>query len=217
MFPLGQGGSGKTAIVQEIVLPAVDFIFPPEQPNGSSSIIVCSSWAQAQNISTDVYKAVSCHNATAMRVQSYRNKDMLPETKQAVLEAKLNSKRALVIEEVSMISPALYNMLLYRFYHGRKKRWHVTQERHYVQRKCAFGRMPLKLHLGDFLQLRPTAAMSLLTDMNALAHKTEDKQVPAEFQDAAKLFLATEHCYELFATNRFRNDESGRQLKEHPK
>ena len=74
--------------------------------------------------------------------------------------------------------------------------------------------MPLKLHLGDFLQLRPTAAMSLLTDMNALAHKTEDKQVPAEFQDAAKLFLATEHCYELTTTNRFRNDENGRQLKE---
>ena len=66
----------------------------------------------------------------------------------------------LVIEEVSMISPALYNMLLYRFYHGRKKRWQVTQERHYVQRKWAFGRMPLKLHLGDFLQLRPTAAIS---------------------------------------------------------
>ena len=56
--------------------------------------------------------------------------------------------------------------------------------------------------------------MSLLTDMNALAHKTEDRQVPAEFQDAAQLFLATEHCYELTTTNRFRNDESGRQLKE---
>ena len=105
---MGQGGSGKTAIVQEIVLPAVDFIFPPEQPNWSSSIIVCSSWAQAQNISTDVFKAVSCHNATCMRVQSYRNKDMLPEAKQVVLEAKLKSKKALIIKEVSMISPALH-------------------------------------------------------------------------------------------------------------
>ena len=209
---MGQGGSGKTAIVQEILLPAIDFIFPPEQPDGSSSLIVCSSWAQAQNISTDVFKAVSCHNATCMRVQSYRNKEMLPEGKQAVLEAKLNPIRALIIEEVSMISPALYNMLLYRFYHGRKNRWQVTQERHYVQRKCAFGRMPLKLHLGDFLQLRPTAAMSLLTDMNALSN--QDKDVPAEFQDAQKLFLATEHCYELTFTNRFRDDEGGRQLKE---
>ena len=33
---LGQGGSGKTAIVQEIVLPAVDFIFPPEPPDTTS-------------------------------------------------------------------------------------------------------------------------------------------------------------------------------------
>ena len=139
---------------------------------------------------------------------------MLPETKKAALEAKLNPKRALVTEEVSMISPALYNMLLYRFYHGRKDRWQIKQERHYVQRKCAFGRMPLELHLGDFLQLRPTAAMSLLTDMNALSYQKEDKQVAAEFQDAAKLFLATEHCYELTTTNRFRSDEGGRQLKE---
>ena len=137
---------------------------------------------------------------------------MLPEGKQAILEAKLNPIRALIIEEVSMISPALYNMLLYRFYHGRKNRWQVTQERHYVQRKWAFGRMPLKLHLEDFLQLRPTAAMSLLTDMDALSN--QDKDVPAEFQDAQKLFLATEHCYELTFTNRFRDDEGGRQLKE---
>jgi len=211
---MGQGGSGKTAIVQEIVLPAVDIIFPPEQPQGSSSIIVCSSWAQAQNISTAVHKAVSCHNATLMRVQSYRNSDMLPEAKKTALEAKLSPKRLLVIEEVSMISPALYNMLLYRFYHGRKDRWQIKQERHYVQRNWAFGRMPLKLHLGDFLQLRPTAAMSLLTDMNTLSYKTEDRNVPAEFQDAAKLFLATENCYELTTTNRFRNDEGGRELKE---
>ena len=90
-----------------------------------------------------------------MRVQSYRNRDMLPEEKKTALEAKLAPKRLLVIEEVSMISPALYNMLLYRSYHGRKDRWQIKQERHYVQRKCAFGRMPLKLHLGDFLQLRP--------------------------------------------------------------
>ena len=44
---MGQGGSGKTAIVQEIVLPAMDFIFPPENVGDSSSMIVCSSWAQA--------------------------------------------------------------------------------------------------------------------------------------------------------------------------
>jgi len=211
---MGQAGSGKTTVVQEIVLPAVDFIFPPEQRTGSSSIVVCASWAQAQTMSTTPHKAVSCHNATFMRVQSYRNKDMLPKISQAALEARLNPKRALIIEEVSMIPPSIYNMLLYRFYHGRKKRWQVTQERLYTQPKCAFGRMPLKLHVGDFLQIRPTGAMSLLTDMDALTDKTEDKQIPPEYQNAAKLFLATEHCYELTGANRFRDDEGGRQLKE---
>jgi len=117
---MGQGGSGKTAIVQEIVLPAVDFLFPPEVPGASSSIIVCSSWAQAQTISTLDHKAVSCHNATMMRVQSYRNTHMLPGQNKAALERKLCPKRLLVIEEVSMISPSLYNMLLFRFYHGRR-------------------------------------------------------------------------------------------------
>ena len=116
---MGQGGSGKTAIVQEIVLPAVDFVFPPETPGSTSSIIVCSSWAQAQNISTLTHKAVSCHNAAMMRVQSLRNSQMSPGEKKAALARKLCPKRLLVIEEVSMISPALYNMLLYRFFHAR--------------------------------------------------------------------------------------------------
>ena len=125
---MGQGGSGKTAIVQEIVLPAIDFLFPPEAPGSSSSIIVCSSWAQAQNISTVKHKAVSCHNAAMMRVQSLRNAHMSPGEKKAALERKLGHKRLLVIEEVSMISPALYNMLLYRFYHGRQGLRHQRRD-----------------------------------------------------------------------------------------
>ena len=64
---VGQGGSGKTAIVQEIVLPALDVIFPPQPPDASSSLILCASWAQAENISTEVHRAVSCHNAAGMR------------------------------------------------------------------------------------------------------------------------------------------------------
>ena len=78
---MGQGGSGKTAIVQEIVLPAMDFVFQPDDPGESSCIIVCSSWAQAQNISTLRHKAVSCHNAAMMRVESLRNANMLPGPK----------------------------------------------------------------------------------------------------------------------------------------
>ncbi len=156
---------------------------------------------------------MSCHNAAMMRVQSLRNRDMLPGTCKTALENKLSAKRLLVIEEVSMISPALCNMLLYRFYLGRKKRWEIAQERFYVQ-GCTYCLWPLVLYLGDFLQLRPTAGASLLEDMVALARDPEARDVPVEFQDAARFFLQTSHCYELPTTNRFRNDEGGRQLKE---
>ena len=119
---VGQGGSGKTAIVQEIVLPVIDFIFPPEPPDTTSCLMVCASWAQAENISTEVHKAVSCHNAAGMRVGGLRNRDMIgltPATK-VNLQRRWNSKRCLVVEEVSMMSPALFNMLLYRSWMVRK-------------------------------------------------------------------------------------------------
>ena len=152
---MGQGGSGKTAIVQDIVLPVIDFLFPPEEPGDSSSLIVCSSWAQAENISTPTHKAVSCHNAAMLRVQSLRNSSMLPGPKKAALERRWGAKWLLVVEEISMISPAYYNMLLYRSYHGREARWEVTAERLYDKLEGAFGRMPIVIHLGDFLKLRP--------------------------------------------------------------
>ena len=73
---MGEGGSGKTAIVQEIVLPAIDFIFPPEKPKTTSSLIVCASWAHAKNTSTSVHTVASCHNAGGVRPGSLRNHDM---------------------------------------------------------------------------------------------------------------------------------------------
>ena len=113
---IGQGGSGKTAIVQEIVLPVIDFIFPPELPDPTSSLMVCASWAQAENISTEVLRGVSCHNAAGMRPGSIRNRDMhamTPATK-ANLRRRWNSMRCLILEEVSMISDAQRNMFTYR-------------------------------------------------------------------------------------------------------
>ena len=79
MLLMGQGGSGKTAVVQEIVLPAMDFLFPPDPTDGGSpTLIVCAKWSQAENISTDTHKAVSCHRAALMGIGSHRNSAMLP-------------------------------------------------------------------------------------------------------------------------------------------
>ena len=48
---LGQGGSGKTHVVQHIVAKVVDFIWPPEHVEDSKLLIVAFSNAQAKNIS----------------------------------------------------------------------------------------------------------------------------------------------------------------------
>ena len=152
---MGQGGSGKTALVQEIVLPVLDFLFPVDASSNppQTSLIVCASWAQAENISTAKHKAVSCHNAAMLCVQSLRNKHMAPGEKKSALERKWGNKRCLIIEEVGTISPALLNMLLYRSFHGRAERWDVSEPM-YDKLEGAFGRMPLVILLGDFLQLR---------------------------------------------------------------
>ena len=77
---LGQGGSGKTAVVQDIWLAVMDFLFPPDESATppKSSLIVCASWAQAENISNKEHKAITIHKASSMRVQSMRNADMAP-------------------------------------------------------------------------------------------------------------------------------------------
>ena len=64
-----------------------------------------------------------------------------------------------------MMSQALYNMLLYRSFLGRYKRWQVEQTE-YDKRTGTMGRMPITIKLGDFLQKRPTDASSLLDDMS---------------------------------------------------
>ena len=165
---MGQSGSGKTAIVQEIVLPAMDNLFPVEPGGRPSSLIVCAKWSQAENISTPEHKAVSCHKAGLIRVQSYKNRDMLAGDKSRALKRTWEPLRCLVLEEVSMISPYLYNMLAYRSFLGRANQWEVS-EQDYDQLKGAFGRMPIVIHLGDFLQLKSTGSnVSLIADFNEL-------------------------------------------------
>ena len=205
MLLIGEGGTGKTAIVQEIVLPAADFIFPMQEPTSKPSLIVCAKWSQAENISTKTHKAVSCHRAGLIGVQSYRNAHMHPRAKKRALTRAWDEKRVLVIEEVGTVAPPLYNMLLYRSWHGRAEKYDVP-EPEYDKLSGAFGRVPIKVHLGDFLQLKPTASnLSLVSNVRAMEAAGLLKEVPAEYQQAMRLFCQIPMCFELKATNRFKD------------
>ena len=199
---LGQAGSGKTAVVQDVCIPAIDFLFPTTAGKESSILIVCSKWSQAENISTPTHKAVTCHRAGLVGVQSFRNKELLPGDKKAALVRAWTSRRALIIEEVSMVAPPLYNMLLYRSFHGRREHWCI-EESEYDKLSGAFGRMPIVIQLGDFLQLKPTgSSVSLITDPKEL-EKQVNYDYPVEYQQAMKLFCSTPLCFEFQASNRF--------------
>jgi hypothetical protein len=109
---LGQGGSGKTHVVQKLVFPAVEFIWPPVSRAEPTLIVVASSNAQAKNISTQTVKGRTIHNASGMRVQKLTNDRMRPGNKQASLTKFWDHARVLVIEECSMVAALWYNMWL---------------------------------------------------------------------------------------------------------
>ena len=83
---------------------------------------------------------------------------------------------------------------------------HAVTESNYSRPGCSFGRCPIVIHLGDFLQLKPTAALSLVTDINA---KNDDgsyvlEEPPdLEIQNAIKVFKRIPCIIELQGTKRF--------------
>ena len=97
---LGQGGGGKTHVVQRLVFEAVAFIWPAANALEPTLMVVAASNAQAKNISTADHKARTIHNASCMRVQSYAIKDMKPGSKQDALAKLWSNVVVLVMEEV---------------------------------------------------------------------------------------------------------------------
>ena len=101
-----------------------------------------------------------------MRVQKLSNDRMRPGNKQASLSKFWGQAKVLVIEECSMVAALWYNMLDVRSMHGRSLS-HDVYETTYKKPGHHFGRIPIVIHLGDFLQLAPTANISLIEDVNA--------------------------------------------------
>ena len=203
MLLLGQGGSGKTHIVQNIVFPVVEFIWPAGEQ--STLMVVAAKNVQAKNISTDTVRAKTLHAASLLGVQSLTNSNMAACSKEQALQKLWSQIRVLVIEEISMVSAFLYNMLNFRSMLGRRSMFGVDVNT-YTKTGCAFGRVPIILHLGDFFQLRPTAQVSLLDDLNEQDEggKFKHVEVPAEVQHAQKLFASIPDVFELRGTMRFK-------------
>ena len=139
-------------------------------------------------------------------IQSYRNANILLGDEKQALQRRWEHLRCLVLEEVSMIGPDLYNLLLYRSFYGRQTRWKV-KESEYDKSTGAFGRMPITIHLGDFLQKKPIGgpSISLIDDLRERERLGKlPENYPPEYHMAMKLFCNTPYCFEFQASNRIK-------------
>jgi hypothetical protein len=123
---LGQGGSGKTRVVQNIIFVAVQHIWPSESPDEPTLIVVASSNAQAENISTPEAKARAIRNASGVRVQKLVASMMRPGNKLQSLTRLWGKVRVLVIEEVSIVVAGVCYVLDYRSMCGCSKKNHCV-------------------------------------------------------------------------------------------
>ena len=204
---LGQGGSGKTHVVQELVFKAVNHIWPEESKASPSLVVAAFSNAQAKNISTADVEAMTIHRAGGMAVQELTNDKMRPSAeKLKKLVQHWRRVRVLVMEEISMISAGLYNMLDFRSMFGRGQEFAVD-ESNYRKEHHHFGRVPIVIHLGDFLQLSPTKAIGLIRDVQEKDKDGNYKLDPppsVEVQHAIRVFGKVPHVIELKGTKRFK-------------
>ena len=104
-----------------------------------------------------------------------------------------------------MVAAAMYNMLDFRAMCGRCKT-HQVSESNYKKPDHHFGRVPIVIHFGDFLQLKPTANTSLIQDLNARDQNGAyvlAEPPTVEIQHAIYTFRKIQHVFELQGTKRF--------------
>ena len=64
-----------------------------------------------------------------------------------------------------------------------------------TRREKPFGRIPVVIKLGDFLQKKPVGSnISLVRDLSQLACR-EEEDLPVEVQQSMKLFVSTPNCF----------------------
>ena len=135
---LGQGGCGKTFIVQQYVARVVAYAFASDE----AIRMIAFSNPQATNLSSDLFPAYTVHRASQMRVQNLVNSEMNAGAKLPELEVFWNPARVVVAEEITMWPAAVYNMGLLRSAWGRLAQCDLDMDEYRMRGKL-WGRMPI--------------------------------------------------------------------------
>ena len=206
---IGEGGSGKSFVVQHIVIPALTWAFPALRKGCDRFLVVAHSNAQANGISTDTFRAETAHTAGCIRVQNLSNAALRPGNKLRALKDKWFNKVALIIEEAFLMPANIFNMLHVRCSWGRKQACNIDMGTIEHTRQ-SFGYIPIVLLLGDPLQLRPRG-LGLLTDLRAVV--AAGIEVHVEQEQGIKLFANFRDVWVLTGTKRFLDDDLPKLLQ----
>jgi len=171
VFLHGPGGSGKTFCMTEVVVKVVRHFLGRR---GVKAIAASNSAAR-------LLLGKTMHQAGKMRrQQSMKAKNLKPDSKvRRALEKEWGDMFLLLGDELSLASPPLLAGISRRAFHGRSKLLGLRQEE-ILER--TFGDVLTQVLMGDFFQLNPVKAHTLLEAFSesrvpGVPHKTADEDL----------------------------------------
>ena len=185
---LGGGGCGKTYTILRVIKPLAEICFGPDGFAGQ-----CPSNAGAR-----LFLGRTIHAAlglSAMSSLKMPNLILQGKTKTKV-ERIANPVGILGIDEVSQLAATLYHADALRYTYARA-RLHNLDVRIYADANEMFGRVPVVLLSGDFLQLPP------VPDKGSLLAPPQNCSF--EHRQGRALFEKIKHVFQFQTSNRFKD------------
>ena len=200
---IGAGGTGKTTIILTLLLEVFVLFFPPV--GGEDRYLITTfSHAQSDAISNEKIRANTAHSACSYRVASLRNTQMALKTKEKEMQQRWMNKVLLIQDEISLVPAMVQNMLLYRIMRARQD--HGLQWETYALPDYLFGKMPIVIIAGDFLQIKPANEISLADNMLQIA-KAGKRKIFAEHQAGQDSVMQVADVVHLKTSKRFQDKD----------
>jgi hypothetical protein len=203
---LGAGGSGKTWCYTQVIKKLFELYLP-----AGAFAAMAPTHAAARLLGPE---ATTMHRAMKAVFGQKWDKDALGLKGEAFKEMRLkwNDALAAVIDEISMAVPEVYHGTAYRVSLTRYLKHELDSD---MYMKEWFGKLPLGLHLGDFLQLRPAGKRSLCEwiDDATSAEELLAGQESTASELGRNLFRdSITHVVQFTGTGRFSQCASGQDL-----
>ena len=193
VFLHGPGGSGKTWVMTEVVIPVVKHFL------GERGVKAMA----AHNSAARLLMGQTMHSAGKMlREQSLKAKDLRPKSHaRKALETEWMDPLLLLGDEISLAAPPLLAGVSRRAFHGRMRLLRLEPEKILEH---PFGDVPLQVFMGDFMQLNPIQNHSLLETFCSSRVSGVPKDTFDEDRDGYKIFRQCCQNVVLFTgTHRF--------------